>query len=325
MGINTNFEFTTSKKNTLRRIILTVGILFLICISNICVGVFSQQVSLIVLGLSLSITIAYCLTIFFAESNKNQYPDYLFQYGYTKFESLFILVHFFLSLIIALITIHLTIISNISTSLIKIDKLLFLLGFVFLSSIIIIFLKKVFDRNLSFSTKNRELIYNFIVWKNTLIMFFVSFMFISIAILFYQADKAEFLIYLDKVLAGILSLYLFLISISNIKFAIDILIDKPASDEIQFNILSVVVDNIKNYCEFRRLQVRSAGRLLLVEIEVVLPYDFTIEQKYELEKRFDMQIKDIYSNSITRLYVIPCNKDCSENNPLDCPIRKLNK
>ncbi len=118
-----------------------------------------------------------------------------------------------------------------------------------------------------------------------------------------------------------MSLYLFTIPILNIRFAIDILLDKPASDEIQFNILSVVVDNIKNYCEFRSLQVRYAGKKLLIEIEVVLPYDFTIEQKYELEKRFDKQIKDIYSNSITRLYVIPCNRDCSENDQLNCPIK----
>jgi len=324
MKINTNFEFSTSKKIVLRRIILTVSILFLLCLTNIYLGVISHQIFLIILGLSLSINIAYCLTIYFAEANKNQYPDYLFQYGYTKFESIFIVIHFFLSLIIAIITFHLTIILNISTIIIRIDNQLLLLGYIFFCSLILILLKKIFDRNLS-GTNDRELVYNFIVWKNILIMFFVCFVFISIAILFYQAEKAKFLIHLDKILAGLLSLYLFIIPISNIKNAIDILIDKPASDEIQFNILSVVVENIKNYCEFRRLQVRSAGKKLLVEIEVVLPYNFTIEQKYKLEKRFDKQIKDIYLNSITRLYVVPCNRDCSENDQLDCPIRKPQK
>ncbi|MEJ5244402.1 MAG: hypothetical protein WHV28_01695 [Bacteroidota bacterium] len=324
MKINTNFEFSTSKKIVLRRIILIVAILFLLCLTNIYLGVIYHQIFLIILGLSLLINLAYCLTIYFAEANKNQYPDYLFQYGYTKFESIFIVIHFFLSLIIAIITFHLTIILNISTIIIRIDNQLLLLGYIFFCSLILILLKKIFDRNLS-GTNDRELVYNFIVWKNTLIMFFVCFVFISIAILFYQAEKAKFLIHLDKILAGLLSLYLFIIPISNIKNAIDILIDKPASDEIQFNILSVVVENIKNYCEFRRLQVRSAGKKLLVEIEVVLPYDFTIEQKYKLEKRFDKQIKDIYLNSITRLYVVPCNRDCSENDKLDCPIRKPQK
>ncbi|MCX8055521.1 MAG: hypothetical protein N3A67_07635 [Ignavibacteria bacterium] len=324
MKINTNFEFSTSKKIVLRRIILIVAILFLLCLTNIYLGVISHQIFLIILGLSLLINIAYCLTIYFAEANKNQYPDYLFQYGYTKFESIFIVIHFFLSLIIAIITFHLTIILNISTIIIRIDNQLLLLGYIFFCSLILILLKKIFDRNLS-GTNDRELVYNFIVWKNILIMFFVCFVFISIAILFYQAEKAKFLLHLDKILAGLLSLYLFIIPISNIKNAIDILIDKPASDEIQFNILSVVVENIKNYCEFRRLQVRSAGKKLLVEIEVVLPYDFTIEQKYKLEKRFDKQIKDIYLNSITRLYVVPCNRDCSENDQLDCPIRKPQK
>lgn len=324
MKINTNFEFSTSKKNVLRRIILTVGILFLLCLANIYLGVIYHQIFLIILGLSLLINLAYCLTIYFAEANKNQYPDYLFQYGYTKFESIFIVLHFFLSFIIAIITFHLTIILNISTIIIRIDNQLLLLGYIFFCSLILILLKKIFDRNLS-GTNNRELVYNFIVWKNTLIMYFVCFVFISIAILFYQAEKAKFLIHLDKILAGLLSIYLFIIPISNIKNAIDILIDKPASDEIQFNILSVVVENIKNYCEFRRLQVRSAGKKLLVEIEVVLPYDYTIEQKYKLEKRFDKQIKDIYLNSITRLYVVPCNRDCSENDQLDCPIRKPQK
>lgn len=324
MKINTYFEFSTSKKIVLRRIILTVGILFLLCVTNIYFGVISHQIFLIILGLSLLINIAYCMTVYFAEANKNQYPDYLFQYGYTKFESIFIVIHFFLSLIIAIITLHLTIILNISTIVIKIDNQLLLLGYIFFCSLILILLKKIFDRNLS-GTNDRELVYNFIVWKNTLIMFFICFISISIAILFYQAEKAKFLIHLDKILGGLLSLYLFIIPISNIKNAIDILIDKPASDEIQFNILSVVVENIKNYCEFRRLQVRSAGKKLLVEIEVVLPYDFTIEQKYKLEKRFDKQIKDIYLNSITRLYVVPCNRDCSENDQLDCPIRKPQK
>lgn len=320
MNINTQFEFTTFRKNIFLKLISNSLILLFLSLGNIVFGVYLGQIFMIALGLSLIVLFAYILTLFFAESNKNKNPYYIFNYGYIKYESLFIIIHLFLSIFIAFIIFSYYVTMNKKNVIANIDNQLYTLIVIFFSSLIVIFLKKIFDKNLQ-TLKNVDLYFNYIIWKNVIILNFLSFISLCFTILFYQSNNSKFSNYLDYTLTILILAYNFITPIKNLNFAFNHLLEKTADDEKQFNILAVIVENIKNYCEFRSLYVRTAGKKLFIEIDIVLPYDYTIEQKYALERKFEEQIKAIYPNSITRLYVIPCSMECLRDGKFTCPIK----
>ena len=61
------------------------------------------------------------------------------------------------------------------------------------------------------------------------------------------------------------------------------------------------------------MHTRKSGKDMFVEIDVVLPPNFTIEQKSRIEEKICNKIKELYPNSIPRLYAVPCVDNCNED------------
>jgi divalent metal cation (Fe/Co/Zn/Cd) transporter len=316
------FQSIFSRKSIPFNLKINAICLFLLSIYNIAFALASNHSTSYILGLSLLINSAYVWIIYYAEKNKNINPEYSFNYGYTKNESIFILVHLFISMMIILLLIFYIFTRYNPNHNLKIDSQITILSNILFSTFIMFLIKKNCDKNIA-NIKNIELCYNYIVWKNTFIIFFASFVASSFIILFLQANNAVFSNYFDLSVSVLIAIYLFVLPLKNINFAIRQLLDNTVSDEIQFNIIAVIVENLQNFCEFKSLHVRFAGKKLFIEIDVVLPWDFTIEQKFSLEKHFEKQIKEIYPNSIFRLYVLPCNRECITENRIQCPLKKL--
>lgn len=315
------FQSIFSIKSHIKSLKINALIIFFLCIYNVAFGLIVKHATSFVLGLSFSVVLIYIITIYFAEKNKNINPEYAFNYGYTKNESIFVLIHLFLSFmtIIFVLIYYFNIFNNRSYT--QIDKQIIILMNILISTIVLFFTKRKFDNNL-IKIRDIELYFNFIVWKNAFIILFVSFVASLFIIIFYQANNITFTNYFDFSVSVLIALYLLILPLKNISVALKQLLDNTASDEIQFNIIAVIVDNLHNFCEFKSLHVRYAGKKLFIEIDVVLPWDYTIEQKFILEKNFEKQIKEIYPNSIFRLYVVPCKRECLTDQKIQCPLRK---
>lgn len=129
-------------------------------------------------------------------------------------------------------------------------------------------------------------------------------------------------IFLYAEFIGGIAVFAFLFSkhISKIRLYFDILLDREVSDDIQYDVISVLADFMKHMCEFRSLHFRRLDDGILVEFDIVLPPDSTIESKSKLEAAISRRINELYPDTITRIYAVPCNSYCM-NSLQNCKIK----
>jgi ferrous-iron efflux pump FieF len=127
----------------------------------------------------------------------------------------------------------------------------------------------------------------------------------------------------DSILAFSFSFGVAINSYKNIKEAIFQLLDKPVSEDIQFDVIAAVSENIKIMCEFRAIHTRKSGGDVFIEIDAVLPNDYTLEQCHTLEKNLKESLFEKHPEAQIRLYPIPCKLDCVYGSTDNCPVGKL--
>lgn len=110
--------------------------------------------------------------------------------------------------------------------------------------------------------------------------------------------------------------------IKHSKQALNQLLDRSLPETIQFDILAVIVENIQKMCEYNGVHTRQAGKDIFIEIDVVMPFDFTLEQVFQTEKNISNMIREKYPAAIPRIYATPCSKDCVHNGEITCPVKK---
>ncbi len=100
------------------------------------------------------------------------------------------------------------------------------------------------------------------------------------------------------------------------------LLDKNLPEPILFDFLSVIIENFDKMCEYKSMRTRQSGNDIFVEIDVVLPHDFTISKAYELEQIIKVSLQSKYPNAIPKIYAIPCVPNCIYMQKGTCPIKK---
>ena len=128
----------------------------------------------------------------------------------------------------------------------------------------------------------------------------------------------------DSGVAIALTMFALIVPLQGSKNALNQLLDRTISDEVQMKFLSVITKNHKNICEFKAIHTRQSGKDIFVELDIVLPYDETMEYKDTLEKKIASEIKQINSNTVPRVYAVACNGKCiKDENIRNCPIHKF--
>jgi len=130
---------------------------------------------------------------------------------------------------------------------------------------------------------------------------------------------------IDSILAFSFSFGVALNSYKNLKEAIFQLLDKPVSEDIQFDVIAAVSENIKTMCELRTIHTRKSGGDVFIEIDAVMPHDHTLDQCNTLEKSLMASINEKHPEAHIRLYPIPCKVDCVYGSTEKCPVGKLNQ
>lgn len=130
---------------------------------------------------------------------------------------------------------------------------------------------------------------------------------------------------LDNISAIALAGFALIMPVKGAKEAFNQLLDRTVDESIQFDLISVIAENINRFCEFKSMHTRRSGKDIFIELDLVMPYDYSIKQKFEVEKILSDAIKKKYPTSIPRVYVQPCEMDCIYENKCNCPVKKANK
>ncbi|HRK58364.1 MAG TPA: cation diffusion facilitator family transporter [Candidatus Kapabacteria bacterium] len=128
--------------------------------------------------------------------------------------------------------------------------------------------------------------------------------------------------YLDSGSAIALLAYTVSIPLRHGKNALDQILDKTLPENVQMDILSSIIARFDSFCEFKAVHTRQSGRDIFIEIDLILPFDWTLEQSRELEKNIAHDLKEKYPTSIMRLYAQPCPRDCFRNGECFCPLKQ---
>lgn len=99
------------------------------------------------------------------------------------------------------------------------------------------------------------------------------------------------------------------------------LLDRTLPDNVQYEILAIIAENFDRMCEFRSVHTRQSGKDIFIEIDLVMPYDYTLAQLYELEKTILDGLRTKFPTAIPRVYVTPCDGKCERDGVSYCPIK----
>lgn len=304
--------------------VFTTRLSMLVCIlmasSGIIIGIIEDSLAVQINGLISAIDILNSIIFITAVNHSMKSPDYVFNYGYGKYESMSLLAAAGLLLIVlgyALYEAALTFGTPSSEG----GNYYVLLTF---SSITLVIMHSMYKMQIKAAKRfNMPILeYDAQIWKiDTLIELGVLGNLVLGAVLqYFHLIKIMFVI--DSLTAVGLLIFALKVPLKGSKQAINQLLDRTLPDEVQFNILGVVAENLTKMCEFRNVHTRQSGKDIFIEIDVVMPNDYTIDEKWALEIEIKEKILKLYPTAVPRLYTTPCKGDCLHNGVSYCPVKK---
>lgn len=235
-------------------------------------------------------------------------PDYIFNYGYGKYESISILGSSLLLLLVLGYT-SIEAISNLGKTNVADSNYFILMIF---SSISFLLMRIVYRIQKHSSKKFGMPIleYDANLWKYD--SFIELFVLLNLIIgLGLQILEFRYIgLMIDSGVAILLTLFALVVPLKGSKDALNQLLDRTIPDEVQLKFLSVITKNHTNICEFKAIHTRQSGKDIFIELDIILPFDESMEYKDTLEKKIAKEIIDINSNAVPRVYAKACEGKC---------------
>ncbi len=262
------------------------------------------------------------IILFSAIEYSEKAPDVSYNYGYGKYESLGIFVSSSLITLIAIYTIYETI--NSFKQIIPIGNYEILVAFSLFSIALMYFNHRLLFKSYQIF-KFQILKYDSDLWKYDAFVETGVVLNLAICLILDRLEYSNFARILDTVGAVALIGLALRIPLKYGKKSIDQLLDRTLPEKFHYDILSVIAENFHYLCEFKKVNARQSGRDIFVEIDVVLPFDLTLEEAYKIEEKIIHKIQELYPDALPRVYVVPCVKDCIHKQSNSCPVRKWQK
>lgn len=301
---------------------ISLIICILLALGGITIGMLENSLAVQTNGVIAAIDILNSFLFLNAVNQSVKSPDFIFNYGYGKYESISILAAAIMLSVVLLYTI-IEAVSNWGSVGEQTGNYYILLGFSSLSFIGMFNMYKLQKRlakrfNMSILDFDAE------NWKvDSIIEVGVLFNLILGAVLnslgYYKTS-----VVIDSTTALLLLVFAMKVPLKGSRDALNQLLDRTLPESIQFDIIAVVAENLNNMCEYKQVHTRRSGKDIFIEIDIVMPYDYTLNEIMDLENQMKYLIKDKYPTAIPRIYVTPCDGDCVHGGVSNCPI-KLNK
>ena len=293
----------------------------MLALGGIFFGILENSLSVTANGLIAATEIISSVLFLSAIKQSIRAPDYVFNYGYGKYESMAILAGTTL-LSLLLIYIIIEAIKDFGTPL-PVKNYFILITYSIVSYII---LRKTASllRKSSKKFQMPLLEYDADIWKTDSIIELGVIVNLAFGAIFSYFNYKFIGKYIDSATAVLLLTYSLKVQISHGKSAVNQLLDHTLPENIQFDIISVIAENINRFCEFKKVHTRQSGKDIFIEIDVIMPWDFTLEEAFQLEKDIHNTLIKKYPTAIPRLYVTPCPKDCIHDGKTTCPVKLAN-
>ena len=202
-------------------------------------------------------------------------PDYIFNYGYGKYESISILGSSLLLLLVLGYT-SIEAISNLGKTNVADSNYFILMIF---SSISFLLMRIVYRIQKHSSKKFGMPIleYDANLWKYD--SFIELFVLLNLIIgLGLQILEFRYIgLMIDSGVAILLTLFALVVPLKGSKDALNQLLDRTIPDEVQLKFLSVITKNHTNICEFKAIHTRQSGQDIFIELEIILPFDVSLD------------------------------------------------
>ena len=290
---------------------------------GISLGIMEDSLAVLSNGLVSAIDILNSFLFLTAVKQSMRASDYSYNYGYGKYESLSLLGAGGMLTGILGFTLYETI-RNFGTPAKAESNVFLLLAFSFASAFMMNQMH-ILQKRASVKYNIPSLAVDAAIWRMDMFMEIgvIINLIIGYALKNYHYENLAKII--DSATASLLVAFALTIPLRSAKNAFNQLLDRTADEQIQFDILAVIAENINKMCEFKTLHTRQSGRDLFIELDVIMPYDFTVEQIFEFETAICLAIKEKYPFSMPRVYVEPCQKDCVYGGIANCPLKKFGK
>ncbi|MCL5991661.1 MAG: cation diffusion facilitator family transporter [Bacteroidetes bacterium] len=284
-------------------------------------GILENSLSVTANGLIAATEILTSLLFLSAIKQSIRAPDYVFNYGYGKYESMAILAG---STLLTLLLIY-TIIEAVKDfgSPVPVKNYTILIIYS-LASFMILRRTGAFLRKSSKKFQMPLLEYDAEIWKTDSLIEMGVLVNLALGAVVSYFHYKIFGKYIDSLTAVLLLSYSLKVQITHGRGAINQLLDHTLPENIQFDIISVIAENINRFCEFKKVHTRQSGKDIFIEIDVIMPWDFTLEEAYQLEKDIHNSLVKKYPTAIPRLYVTPCPGDCVHDGKTSCPVKLSN-
>lgn len=303
------------------RLSLLVGLI--LASAGVALGYLESSLAVQVNGLIAFIDVINSFLLMIAVNHTVRTPDYVFNYGYGKYESLTLLLSALLLMGVlgyAFWELIVMYSSDESTS-----GNYSLLSLYSLISFLVMY--GMYKYQLASSKRFRIPILKFDaeIWKTDSFIELGVLVNLILGVILIAVDYNHLAKQIDTLTAILLTGIALRIPLKGSKDALNQLLDKTLPDDIQFDIIAVVAENVNEMCEFKTVHTRQSGKDYFVELDIILPYDYTMEEKYEMEKKIQKEIKKVYPTSISRIYAVPCPKDCILKGERKCPVHLFKK
>lgn len=166
------------------------------------------------------------------------------------------------------------------------------------------------------------LIYDAQMWRQS--MYLQAGLLIMAMLMIYSKNQTNSGIgsFADNAAALVLCIYYLALPALKIKKSLDSLLERNIPEQLQYDVLTIVADNIDRICEYKSMSVKKAGKKLFVVVEMVLPDNITLSQKFGLEAEFRKNLSKKYPESSLMLYAAPCDSKCEHKGNNSCPIKR---
>lgn len=322
-----DFTFKTKLKNLANTSdpAFTTRLSLLLCIVltllGVVIGYTENSLAVFTNGLLSGIDIINSGIFLLAVNRSKKSPDYIFNYGYGKYESLSLLAGAGFLLAISFYTLTEAVQTILSPAL-SAGNYWLLISYSVFSLIVMVAMYRM-QRKAAKKHKMTILEFDSELWKTDSIIeaLVLTNLLVGIALVYFGQLKVALV--LDSLVAIFVLAYAMKIPLKGSKEALDQLLDKTLPESDQLAIIGVIAESTEHMCEFKAVHTRRSGKDIFIEIDVILPFDSSIKEKFAAEEAIKSKIREVFPTSVPRLYGTPCDGECLRaDGSTTCPLRQ---
>jgi cation diffusion facilitator family transporter len=142
----------------------------------------------------------------------------------------------------------------------------------------------------------------------------------ALVMVFHHFGFAMVARHVDPVATLIVSVIISVPSARLLKEAFLKLLDASIGEESQMEVLKALASHHEEYCDFKDIRTRSAGRKKFVDIHLIVPGHLSVKEVHEITSEIESDVSAAISESEVTMHIEPCSGNCAyRNSNRPCP------